>query len=162
MIYKANKTMQLLGMQSPAKYAASEEVHKGFLDILKAHTERGKLDIYNIALDSFLYGVITGKREARRKSKANNKRIIARLGEATILDNEQIRELVSTWEAPQDLFEVVTNHLEEAITESKQANVRIDKVQYMLDDTYKIGVASALYMMNETYKEVIATLEEKI
>lgn len=164
-IYEANKTMQLIGQQSASETIADETARKGFLDIIKAHQDNNSNDIYSVALDTFIYGVIAGKREARQKNQEKCKRIIEEHEKAVIMDNSKIGELATTWSVPKDLLETVMQHVQSAINEEPaeaQKMALIDKIQYMCDDAYKQGILTALYVFNETYKKALEQLKAEI
>lgn len=74
-LYTYNDTMKLLGQQSYWSMLSHDgELSKEYQDIMKAHFECDleksmKSLLYNIIIDFFALGVITGKRLARKHKK---------------------------------------------------------------------------------------------
>jgi len=86
------------------------------------------------------------------------------LTDALVMDNDCISELVTTWEVPKDLIDLVMDSCLEACKEEPELAKQLtfyDKVNYMCDEAYKHGVLMALYMTNEVLKEGIAQLTKE-
>lgn len=63
--------MEMIGHSNYWHYALSNgEFGKGFGEVLEAH--EGTFNLFDIALDMFIYGLICGKRIERRRRRARS------------------------------------------------------------------------------------------
>lgn len=67
-IYESNQTMTILGYQYPQNIIGDGGIaREDFINVIKAHAEKGTNDIYDLAIDFFMLGYLYGKRVERHK-----------------------------------------------------------------------------------------------
>ncbi len=66
-IYESNQTMKIIGCQTIEIIALNGAAHEDFKNVLKAHIEKNTQDVWNIACDFFILGLLYGKRLERHK-----------------------------------------------------------------------------------------------
>ena len=68
-IYDENETMKLLGQQFSLFYIGEGGIATDdFMNVIKAE-KKHRQDLFSVAVDFFLLGLIYGKREERRRRK---------------------------------------------------------------------------------------------
>lgn len=70
-IYDKNKVMKIIGYQSCCEY-----VDDNFRAVLDAHRESNNTNLFNVALDFYLLGIVCGKRAERAKKQRKEYRPI--------------------------------------------------------------------------------------
>lgn len=69
-LYERNETMKLIGYSHYSTFAApSTEYGGGFCDIMQAY-KYDKIRLFDVGLDFFIYGMICGIKEQRKRGKA--------------------------------------------------------------------------------------------
>lgn len=85
------------------------------------------------------------------------------LKENFIMTNEQIADLVTTWEVPDDLIEDIVDKFNAAKQKSPEIAKNLtmgEKLQFLVDQSFKSGILSALYIVNEWMKANFDEIEK--